>query len=81
MTSDAETRTFAAGEAFLEKAEAYSVAQGPLADIVQGRHLIARGLQPGRKFGEILDQCRTIQDESGETDPDIILDRIFSTKS
>ena len=80
-TPDAETRTFPAGKAFLEKAEAYSVAQSPMVDTVHGRHLIARGLQPGRKFGEILDQCRSIQDETGETDPDIILDQVLSTKS
>ena len=80
-TPEAKARVFPAGKAFLEKAEAYSVAQSPLVDTVHGRHLIARGLQPGREFGEILDQCRIVQDENGETDPDVILDQVLSAKS
>ena len=77
-TEDARARSFPAGREFLEKAESFSVDKGPMPDVVQGRHLIARGLHPGRKFGEILDQCRAIQDESGERNPDTILDQVLS---
>jgi len=76
-TPEAQRRSFPAGSRFLEKAASFSVDKGPLPDAVQGRHLIARGLHPGRKFGEILDQCRAIQDESGEQDPETILDRVL----
>jgi hypothetical protein len=40
---------------------------------VQGRHLIARGHEPSPRFGEILDRCREVQDETGLRDPDAIL--------
>lgn len=80
-TKDARTRSFPAGSEFLEKAKAFSVDKGPLPDAVQGRDLIARGLHPGRKFGEILDRCRAIQDESGESDPEIILDQVLPLDS
>ena len=76
-TEDARAKSFPAGRAFLEKAEAFSVDRAPLPDAVQGRHLIKRGLQPGRKFGEILEQCREIQDETGERDPELILNQVL----
>ena len=76
-TEDARNRSFPAGVEFLQKAAAFSVNKGPEPDVVQGRHLIARGLHPGRDFGEILDQCRAIQDESGEKNPDTILDQVL----
>ena len=76
-TEDARNRSFPAGAEFLQKAAAFSVNKGPEPDVVQGRHLIARGLHPGRDFGEILDQCRAIQDESGEKNPDTILDQVL----
>jgi hypothetical protein len=31
----------------------------------------------GKEFGEILRRCRELQDESGETDPERILDRVL----
>jgi len=46
---------------------------------VLGRHLIARGLSPGPEFKEILARCRDLQDETGWTDPDRILDRILGS--
>ena len=44
-------------------------------DVVLGRHLITRGLAPGPSFTPILRRCRAIQDETGLTDPEPILDR------
>lgn len=75
-TEEALAGRFPPGDEFLEKARELSLeVRGPK-DVVQGRHLIARGLSPGREFGEILRRCRELQDESGETDPQCILDRV-----
>ena len=76
-TNDAQKRIFPAGDQFLEQAHTFSVALQPIPDAVHGRHLIAHGLQPGKKFGEILDRCRAIQDETGETDPQVILNQVL----
>ena len=42
---------------------------------VLGRHLIARGFEPGPALGRMLATCREIQDETGWSDPNRILDR------
>jgi tRNA nucleotidyltransferase (CCA-adding enzyme) len=73
-TEEAMAGIFPAGDAFLERAAELSVARSGPADIVQGRHLVARGLRPGPEFGRILERCREIQDETGEIDPEVILD-------
>jgi tRNA nucleotidyltransferase (CCA-adding enzyme) len=77
-TVDALARDFAAGDAFLARAAALQVAAEARPDAVLGRHLIARGLQPGPRFGAILDACRELQDETGLEDPDAILDRVLA---
>lgn len=64
---------FAAGDEFLRRAAALEVETSAPADVVLGRHLIARGMKPGPEFGEILERCRDIQDETGWDDPDRIL--------
>ena len=48
------------------------------ADVVQGRHLQARGLEPGPHFGDILARCRDLQDETGWIDADKILDKVLA---
>jgi hypothetical protein len=53
------------------------VAQAAEPDIVQGKHLVKRGLVPGPQFAELLTRCRAHQDETGETDPERILDRVL----
>jgi tRNA nucleotidyltransferase (CCA-adding enzyme) len=58
---------------FLAQAEAARVAKQATADVVLGRHLIARGFAPGRALGEILQRCREVQDETGWDDPEQIL--------
>jgi len=46
-------------------------------DVVKGRHLLARGFQPGPFVGEVLRKCREFQFETGEKDPDKILDSVL----
>lgn len=72
-TPEAKDRAYPAGDRFMEMARQLQVERTGPPDIVMGRHLIARGLQPGRQFGEILDRCREVQDETGWDDPDRIL--------
>jgi hypothetical protein len=47
---------------------------------VQGRHLVARGLSPGPEFAALLARCRAIQDDTGISDPDRILDRALESR-
>lgn len=77
-TSDeAIKRIFPAADIFVAEADKASVADAAPTDVVQGRHLQARGLEPGPHFGEILDRCRDLQDETGWTDADKILDKVL----
>ena len=50
-------------------------------DVVLGRHLIARGLTPGVEFGQILERCRELQDETGWDDPERILNQVLGAKT
>lgn len=77
-TRDAEQHIFPAGDAFLAEAKKASVLERAPADVVQGRHLQRRGLEPGPRFGEILARCRDLQDDTGWTDADKILDKVLS---
>lgn len=47
-------------------------------DVVKGRHLLDKGYQPGPAVGLLLQECRQYQDESGEKDPEKILQAILS---
>lgn len=76
-TEDALARSFPAGEHFQNMMESLSLSDQAPRDVVLGRHLIARGLRPGTDFGSILARCREVQDETGWTDPDSILDRVL----
>lgn len=59
--------------AFQARCEALGVWREPPRPIVQGRHLIAHGIKPGKAMGAILEQCFQAQldgvfsDESGGT--------------
>ena len=77
-TADALAGRFDAGDAFLAAARAHSVEHAAPRDAVLGRHLVARGMEPGPGFGPILERCREIQDETGWTDPERILDRALT---
>lgn len=73
-----ERGTFPEGEAFREAAEAAGVFRGPPVAAVTGKRVLARGIAPGKRVGRILQRCRDLQDESGETDPERILDRALT---
>ena len=77
-TENALAGRFPEGALFREQAEAAGVFCGPPEDAVGGRHVLARNIEPGKAVGRILDRSREVQDESGETDPDRILDRVIS---
>jgi tRNA nucleotidyltransferase (CCA-adding enzyme) len=76
-TAEALAREFPAGDEFLARARELAVEKSPPRDVVLGRHLIARGLQPGPEFGAILERCREVQDENGWTDPERILAQVL----
>ena len=74
-TEEALARRFPAGDQFLDAARRLAIEPEASKDVVLGRHLVARGLEPGPHFAAILERCRAIQDESGERDAGRILDR------
>jgi tRNA nucleotidyltransferase (CCA-adding enzyme) len=76
-TDDAFARRFPSGEHFKKMMESLDLAVEPPKDVVLGRHLIARGLEPGPEFGRILAECRDVQDETGWEDAEKILDRVL----
>ena len=76
-TAQALAAQFPAGEAFIEQARQFLVDQQGRRDVVQGRHLIARGVEPGPEFRELLDRCRELQDEHGWEDPQQLLDAVL----
>ena len=63
---------------FLRRARELAVDRSAPADVVRGRHLVARGFEPGPRFGAILELCRDVQDETGWVDPDRILDEALT---
>ncbi len=73
-TPDALAREFPSGEAFLRRASELHAEEHAAKDVVMGRHLLARGMLPGPPIGEILRRCRAIQEETGLTEPDRIID-------
>jgi len=77
-TEEAKKRMFPAADAFVAEAEKAAVIDEAPTDVVQGRHLQARGLEPGPHFGDILDRCRDLQDETGWTDANKILDKVLA---
>ncbi len=76
-TDDARAGRFEAGDRFLERVAALGIADGPKTAVVQGRHLVARGYSPGPEYGQILERCLALQDETGLDDPDAILDAVL----
>lgn len=64
---------------FLELAAVAGVATSPPEDVVKGRDLLTKGYTPGPIIGEILQKCREVQDETGETDSNKILDKVLSS--
>ena len=79
-THSARKGEFEAAGIFLERARAALPGLAPMAPAVLGRHLLERGLEPGPHFSRILDACRDIQDETGWTDSERILDRALGVE-
>ena len=77
-TADALAKDFSIGEAFLKKAAEIKVVDKPEPDVVMGRHLLARGMSPGKAIGTILVKCREYQYETGSKDPEEILNAVLS---
>ena len=65
-------------EQFLDRARELGVDRAAPVDVVQGRHLIARGFAPGPRVGAILELCRDVQDETGWGDAERILDEALT---
>ena len=63
---------------FLKRARELGVDRSAPADVVRGRHLVARGFEPGPRLGAVLELCRDVQDETGWVDPDRILDEALT---
>jgi len=80
-TPDALARSFPAGEEFLCRVGELAIAEKATSDVVLGRHLIARGLTPSPRFGEILAACREVQDETGWEEPERILERVLAERA
>lgn len=76
-TPEAVARAFPEGEEFLRRAATVEAEAATARDVVMGRHLIARGYAPSPWFGKVLAACRDVQDETGWTDPESILDRVL----
>ena len=78
-TPDALARRFDHGDRLLAMSTQLAVPKSGPRDVVQGRHLITRGFQPGKSFSAILGACREYQDDTGATDPDVILGAVLPT--
>ena len=76
-TLEAKHCRFPAGDAFLEKARTCQVEHEGPKDLVMGRHLLDRGIEPGRRFGWILSRCRELQDEGTWDDAQTLLDTVL----
>jgi tRNA nucleotidyltransferase (CCA-adding enzyme) len=74
-------RVFPAGDRFLERARAIEAEASTHAAVVKGRHVLARGFEPGPAVGALLAGCRAIQDETGWSEPEKILARALAELS
>ena len=77
-TAAAVRGEFPEAAVFLERADSALPGLAPPPPAVLGRHLVARGFAPGPTMGRVLAACREIQDETGWSAPDRILDRVLS---
>jgi tRNA nucleotidyltransferase (CCA-adding enzyme) len=80
-TSEALAGSFAAGDTFLERARVIETEPATHQPVVRGRQLLALGIEPGPALGALLARCQDVQDETGWTDPESILARVFGPSS
>ncbi|MCB9556843.1 MAG: HDIG domain-containing protein [Deltaproteobacteria bacterium] len=64
-------------DTFWSRLQSLGLQEKPPIDVVKGSDLIARGLQPGPRFKEILAACRDLQDKTGLDDAEQILARVL----
>jgi tRNA nucleotidyltransferase (CCA-adding enzyme) len=76
-TTDARAGRFEAGTTFLDSAAAAFVAEGVRSDVVSSASIMRRGVPAGPELGRLLARCQEIQDETGWTEEDRILDRVM----
>lgn len=79
-TPEAKQRKYPEGDRFMNMAMKLGIQKHAPRDAVMGRHLIARGLEPGPDFSKILELCREIQDETGWDNPEKILDTVMGSR-
>jgi tRNA nucleotidyltransferase (CCA-adding enzyme) len=79
--AQARGSAFPEGTRFLTEIERLASTAGGNRDAVFGRHLLARGLEPGPEYARILARCREIQDETGWSDPEVILRRALDNSA
>lgn len=78
-TEAALRRDVSSQDKFLEEYHQHVTSQatgpgGKLVDSVSGKHLIAKGFKPGPDMGKFLALTRSIEDETGITDPEALID-------
>jgi tRNA nucleotidyltransferase (CCA-adding enzyme) len=76
-TLDSKRRLFQAGDVFLEISRECSIEHFAPKDLVLGRHLLDRGLEPGKRYGWILARCRELQDEQNWDDANALVDEVL----
>lgn len=79
-TAGSPVGRFEAGTLFLEAAEAAQVREAPRPLVVRASALIARGIEPGPELGRLLARCQTLQDETGQQDPEVLVDRVLAER-
>ena len=77
-TLDAKRRSFEAGDIFLSTSRECLIEHEGPKDLVHGRHLLDRGLEPGKRFGWILARCRELQDEQSWDDANELLTEVLT---
>ncbi|BAF71919.1 CCA tRNA nucleotidyltransferase [Sulfurovum sp. NBC37-1] len=75
-TPEAKKGVYEAGEWLLGKAEELKVKNRPIEPILQGRDLIALGMQPSPRFGTILDEVYGLQLDGVISDREGALDHV-----
>ncbi len=77
-TYNALAGSFREADTFLDRMQTHAPDTATLHPAVLGRHLVARGMKPGPPFGPILKRSREIQEETGCSDPNALLDQAIA---
>ncbi len=66
--------------ALIAKADQLGVVLAPIPPAVRGRDVLARGVESGPRVGSIVQACLDLQDETGETDPNVLLEAVLTER-